>query len=167
MKACKTIGCFLLGMLSLANAYAVCPLCTIAVGVGVGLSRWLGIDDTISGVWIGGLTVSFILWTIAWFNQKNWHFRGRDLLIVFVYYAMVAIPFYHLEVVGHPLNRLWGMDKLLLGLVLGSITFLGGHLAYVFLKQRHGGHAYFPFQKVVMPVSPLIFFSIFFWLITR
>jgi hypothetical protein len=33
----------------------VCPVCTIAVAGGVGLCRYLGIDDLISGSWIGAL----------------------------------------------------------------------------------------------------------------
>lgn len=36
-----------------AKAQAVCPVCTVAVGTGVGLSRWLGVDDTITGLWLG------------------------------------------------------------------------------------------------------------------
>jgi len=39
---------FLILSLILANnAIAVCPVCTLAVGVGLGLSRWLKIDDLI------------------------------------------------------------------------------------------------------------------------
>ena len=34
-------------------AQAVCPVCIVAVGAGLGLSEYLGIDDTIAGVWIG------------------------------------------------------------------------------------------------------------------
>ena len=45
----------------------MCPVCAVAVGFGLGLSRWLKIDDAISGLWIGALIVSlsFILakWT--------------------------------------------------------------------------------------------------------
>jgi hypothetical protein len=36
----------------------VCPVCTIAVAGGVGLCRYLGIDDLISGAWIGALLFS-------------------------------------------------------------------------------------------------------------
>ncbi len=49
----------------------MCPVCTIAVGAGIGLSRWLGVDDLISGLWIGGLIVSLIGMTILWLNKKN------------------------------------------------------------------------------------------------
>jgi len=35
------------------QVFAVCPVCTVAAGAGVGLSRWLGIDDIIIGLWVG------------------------------------------------------------------------------------------------------------------
>ena len=61
-------------------AEAVCPLCTIAVAGGVGFSRWIGIDDTISGLWIGALTLSMALWNINWFDKKKIHFKFHMLL---------------------------------------------------------------------------------------
>lgn len=37
---------------------AQCPVCTVAIGVGVGLCRYLGIDDLITGLWIGALLLA-------------------------------------------------------------------------------------------------------------
>ena len=42
-----------LGLFFAIPAKAICPVCTVAVGAGIGLSRWLGIDDSITGLWIG------------------------------------------------------------------------------------------------------------------
>jgi len=44
------LSIFAISFLFAEKALAVCPICTVAVGAGVGLSRWLGIDDTIN--WI-------------------------------------------------------------------------------------------------------------------
>jgi len=49
----------------------MCPVCTIAVTAGVGLSRWLGVDDLISGLWVGGLLVSLIGLTFSLVEQKG------------------------------------------------------------------------------------------------
>ena len=38
---------------------------------------------------------------------------------------------------------------------------------YFHIKAKNGGHAWFPFQKTVMPILPLILWSIFFYFITR
>ena len=59
---------------------AFCPVCTVAVGAGLGLARWLRIDDTISGLWIGGLTISMIMWTLSWLAKKNINFKGKKII---------------------------------------------------------------------------------------
>jgi len=75
----KKISIYLLSVFAISflftqKALAVCPICTLAVGAGVGLSRWLGIDDTISGLWVGGLIVSLIYWTIDWLGEEKYSF---------------------------------------------------------------------------------------------
>lgn len=150
-----------------ASAKAICPICTVAVGAGVGLSRWLGIDDVIAGLWIGGLTVSLIMWTIDWLEKKNIRFKKRKLITVLAYYGIIVAPLYWTGIMGHPFNKIWGMDKLLLGIILGSLSFFLGGFWYYRMKAKNGGHAYFPFQKVVMPVAPLIILSAFFYFLTK
>lgn len=146
---------------------AVCPVCTVAVGAGIGLSRWLGIDDVISGLWIGGLTVSMIMWTINWFNRKKWRFKGREIYTTLAYFGIVVLPLYFMQGIWHPMNTLWGVNKLLLGIILGSIFFFGGAIYYDYLKKKNGGKAHFPFQKVAMPIIPLIVLSFIFYFITK
>src|SRR3972149_11759116 len=53
------------------EAHAVCPVCTIAVGAGLGISRWLGIDDAVSGVWVGGIILSSSFWLLDWLVKKK------------------------------------------------------------------------------------------------
>jgi len=152
----------------MANAaQAICPVCTIAVGAGVGFSRYLGIDDTITGLWIGGLTVSMILWTINWLDKKNIHFKGRKIVTTLSYYLLMVVPLYFMNFMGHPLNKIWGVDKLLLGIIAGSAAFFGANAWYDQLKAKNNGHAYFPFQKVAMPVGALLTLSLIFYFLTR
>jgi hypothetical protein len=146
---------------------AVCPVCTIAVAAGVGLSRWLGIDDTITGLWIGGFTVSLIMWTLNWFEKKNYNFFGKRTITILGYYALIIIPLVWKDIIGHPLNKLWGIDKLLLGIILGSIIFWGGERFCCWLKKRNAGKAHFPFQKVAIPVIFLLIASLIFYFITK
>jgi len=154
------------------SAQAVCPLCTVAVGAGVGLSRYFGIDDTITGLWIGGLIVSLIIWTLGWLEKKSIRFKGRQVLTILLYYVAVILPLYFKGFIGHPQNSLFcwcGLhwDKLLVGIGLGSLGFYAGAKWYFYLKEKHGGRAYFPFQKVVMPIAPLIILTIIFYLIIK
>jgi hypothetical protein len=150
-----------------ARAFAICPVCTIAVGAGVGLTRYFGVDDTITGVWIGGLTVSMIMWTINWLNGKNIKFIGRKIITTVAYYALIVLPLFYTGIMGHPLNKMWGIDKLLVGIILGSVFFFIFGEWYQVLKRKNGGKAHFPFQKVAMPVLPLVILSIIFYFITR
>lgn len=148
-------------------AHAVCPVCTVAVGAGVGLSRWLGIDDTISGLWIGGLLISLTMWTQNWLSKKNVNFKHKNIVVFLAYFLLIVAPFYFSGIIGIPFNNLWGVDKLLLGIVLGAASFFLGGMWYYRLKEKNKEHAYFSFQKVVMPITPLVILSTVFYFITR
>ena len=149
--------------------YAICPVCVIAIGAGLGLSEYLGIDDTVAGLWIGGLLVAMILWTIDWLNQKKWRLGGpevRGILVVAAYYVLTIWPLWARGLIGHPYHRFWGVDKLILGITIGSIAFFGANLTYNDIKKKNGGHAQFPYQKVVLPVATLLVLSLIFYFLT-
>ena len=156
-----------MALFAAGTARAVCPVCTVAVGAGVGLLQYWGVDDTVAGVWVGALTVSVILWTNNWLEKKNIRFRWRDAIVALTYVVFVVLPLYWSGLMGHPFNKLWGMDKLLLGIVVGAATFYGAARWYTYLKKKNGGHSYFPFQKVVMPVVAVAVASLVFYIITR
>lgn len=161
---------FFTGLTSLLTStavFAVCPICTFAVGAGIGLAQYLGIDDTITGVWVGGLIVSMIAWTIHWLDKKNVHFYGRKISLIIAYYCITIIPLYTYGIMGHELNKLWGVDKILLGIIIGSAVFFIGLISHNLLKKQNNDKSYFPFQKVVMPVLPLIILSVFFYYLTK
>jgi hypothetical protein len=146
---------------------AVCPVCAIAVGAGVGFSRYLGVDDLITGLWVGGLLVSLIMWTLEWLAKKNRHFSGMEWWMSLAYFALVVAPLYWLNIIGTHKHLLWMMDRLLVGITLGSLVFFGGAALYQYLKKKNNGHAHFPFEKVVMPVAPLLILSAIFYFATK
>ncbi len=144
------------------EASAVCPVCTIAVGAGVGLCRWLGIDDVLSGIWIGGLIISMIGWTLNWLQKKQIRLRLRWLAVSLFFYLIIILPLWQAGVIGHPLNTFWGIDKLILGIIFGSLAFLVGIRTNAFLKSNNQGKAFFPFQKVVVPILFLVITTLIF-----
>jgi hypothetical protein len=153
-------------------AQAVCPICTIAVGAGVGLAEEFGVDDVVIGLWVGGLTVSFIFWTLDWLKKKKFTSIWTEPLTILFYFLAVILPLFFIKTKGYPiigkeLNKFWGIDKMLLGIVIGSVLFFSGAKLYEYLKKRNAGRAYFPYQKVVMPIAPLVAASIVFYFITR
>lgn len=166
----------LAGLLGARSAQAVCPVCVVAVAGGLGLSEYLGIDDSIAGVWIGGLNVALIAWTLNWLEKKNWGWLSakngaaktqRDIAITAAFYALLFWPLIAKDFIGNPGNQLFGIDKLLLGIVAGSFIFLGAVAWYESLKKKNHGHAWFPYQKIVWPVGALAIASLLFYLLTR
>ena len=137
----------------------MCPVCTVAVGAGIGLSRWLGVDDLISGLWVGGLIVSLIGVTILWLNKKNLKSNLLKIIIIFLYYFLTIGSLYWTKIIGAPCNHLWGLDRIVWGTIIGSVVFLVSYIFHLWLKKKNNNKVYFPFQKVVIPVTFLLITS--------
>jgi len=160
----------LLGLLFIFKslpAKAICPVCTVAVGAGIGFSRWLGIDDTITGIWVGAILVSVSLWTVGWIGQKPWKFRGYKIATFIFYILLIIVPLFWMDIFFHPFNKFWGVDKLILGMIVGILFFSFGVWIHFYLKRKNGEKVYLPFQKVIITVGSLLIASgIFYWLTT-
>jgi len=147
--------------------FAVCPLCTVAVGAGVGLCRYLGIDDTISGVWIGGLIVSAALWLADFLRKKRILKSKTAEILSLIFFYLLTLPFLSwLKIIGWPGNSLWGMDKIVLGILSGSLVFLLAVFTDRFLRRLNKGKILFYYQKVVIPLLFLALLSLIFYKIT-
>lgn len=150
---------FLISIFINKISLAFCPVCTIVVASGVGLSRWLKIDDLISGLWIGGLLISLSLWTIDWLNKKNIKFLLRKILVFVFWYGITILPLYKVGIIGDLRNKIFGIDKLVGGIILGSLIFVLSLLFNNFLIKKNNNKVYFPFQKVIIPVLFLLISS--------
>lgn len=167
-----------LGFLTVIGAFfvipkpilAVCPVCTIAVAGGLGLSRYFGIDDTITGVWVGGLMVSLTLWLVDWLKKKNFKIfknvneKTRIFLSFLIWTMLTYPPLYWSNIIGHPFNTILGIDKLIFGSLIGIFAFLFG--VYLDKKVRKiKGRQLFQFQRVVFPFTVLLISSLvlYYW----
>lgn len=156
--------------LSTQVSYAICPVCTIAVGAGLGLSRYLGIDDLVTGVWLGGFLTSFSLMSANWLSKKDYFKKIKKNYLNFasfaLYFLLTFIPLHFAGITGHPYNKIIGIDKLLVGSFVGTLFFLAS--IYLDKKAREKfGKQFFNYQKVVFPVVLLAIVSLIFYLITR
>jgi len=145
----------------------MCQLCTVTVIAGLGISRLLGIDDTIASLWIGGLILSLTFVTIDWINKKwpKLQVKKWQLILFALMYVLVLLPLKFNGSIGIAGNTLWGIDKIILGVLSGSIFFLFG--IWMDKKIRTAkGRQLFKFQKVVLPVVSLIIASIIFYFLT-
>jgi len=145
-------------------ARAVCPVCTIFVGLGLGLSRWLGIDDAISGVWLGGLIISFVFWTLERLEKRQIRFRFRSAIVTLLFYLFTLVPLFLTKVVAKIYDPSCGINHLLLGITIGSPVFLGAVKFNEFLKKKNNDKVYFPYQKVVIPLLFLLTASLIVYL---
>ncbi len=152
-------------LLMLVNAIrvrAICPVCTIAVGAGLTLTQQFGIDDAITGIWIGGLTVSTIFWIIGWLERRGKKSRLISITTTLITYLLVIVPLIISGIIGSIYNKLWGIDKIVLGIIFGSIGFFLAAQLHYKLKEKNDGEVFFPFQKVVIPVFSMVILSFIF-----
>jgi len=153
--------------LTLASALAFCPICTVAVGAGLGLSRYLGIDDSVSGIWVGALILSSGLWFSTWLKKKGLRIPYRNILITIAFYILTLIPLYFAKIIGHPFNVILGIDKLIFGTIMGSGLFLLGLIIDKVLRSKNDGKVFFYYQKVIIPMTLLISGSMLLFFLTK
>ena len=149
----------------------MCPVCTVTVIAGLSLSRLLGIDDLVTSLWIGAFILSFSFVTINWIHKKwpKWKFGMSTYwkwIVIVAMYLFVLIPLKLSHTIGIYHNTLWGIDKIILGIIIGSVVFLIGVWADKY-QRRKFSKIFFPFQKVIFPVACLLITSLVFFFITN
>ena len=143
----------------------VCPVCTLAVAGGIGiLERW-GVDSAIIGIWLGALIVSSIAWMIDYLNRKNIHFLFRKILIIISFYAIFIWPLYAWDIMGKPDNLIFGMDRILFGVIIGTVLFILAILSDIYLRKINEQNIVIKYQKVLIPLVFLIIASIIMYLL--
>lgn len=152
-------------MLFALPAAAVCPVCTVAIGAGLEGMRLLGVDDVITGIWAGGLTLSVFFWTAGWLKKRGVNSVFWQIVAPFILYYGLLAGVYLLPSVNFGACTLWGIDKFLLGIIAGTIAFYLGAMWHANIKKKNGGKSWFPFQKVVWPVGALLLATIIFLII--
>ncbi len=149
-------------LFSMPQVYAHCPLCAIAVGNGVVLARFWGLNDIIVGIWVGAFVVSMGLW-VHKLLKKN-YIPLQEYVFTILSFAATAIPFYFAGLIGNPMYVKWGIDMLLLGMVVGTVlTVLGFEISKLIKAKR--GKTLIPFQTIIFTVMLLAIASLIFWLV--
>lgn len=151
---------FLFPLKALANP--ACAVCTVAIGASVGIARKLGIEDSIVGLWAGALLTLLGYWTIIFFDKRNWHFFGRNFLLMLISVGMIG--FIYISEISYQPRVIWQifyLDPILFSAILGMFIYIYSQKFYQWIKMKNGGHAHFPFEKVVLPIGLLILTSFY------
>jgi len=145
----------------------VCPVCTVAVAAGIGILEKWGVNNIIIGIWFGALIVSSIAWMIDWMNRKNIHFLFRKILVIVSFYLIFIWPLYIWKIMGLPQNQIFGMDKILFGVIIGSAIFILAIISDWYLRKINENKIVIKYQKVLIPLIFLVIASIITYLLIK
>lgn len=136
-------------------ANPACAVCTVGVVAGLEIARNLGVDDGVIAVWAGALLMLIGYWTILWFDKKHWNFPLRNPLLIILSLSMIG-GIYIKDLVYTPKPILiFYLDPFLFCTLLGAGILTYSSIFYQWMKTQNGGHAHFPFEKVVVPILAL------------
>jgi len=144
-----------------ALANPACPVCTIAIGAALPVTRRLGVPDSVAGIWVGAFLAIIGYWIIKFMDGRGWRFPGRNALVLTL--SVATIGFAYLGQVKYSPCEYMGflnIDPLLMGTIVGAVLFILTEKAYDWMKRKNGGHAHFPFEKVVLPIVVLAVASV-------
>lgn len=170
----KILGLLLISLLSLISilpgVMAHCPLCTAATVVGVGVTRSLGWDDSIVGVFVGAMIVSSALWANNVLKKRN--IGGNTFLrigsLTVASFVLTVLSFYFAGIFG-PANtyRIFGMEKIIFGSISGAAVSFATFFTSNEIKKRNEGKTLFNYQTITLTLGALILNALLFWGIFR
>ena len=149
---------FLIILMSIP-VYAHCPVCTVAVGAAAVSAKYYGLDTSIIGLLIGAFGISTGLW--FGLKIKKQFFRYQLPVIVILSFVFTVVPLLALNTeyvyfplllfgaAGTALNKVYWLNKLLLGSIIGGFITLAAFRLHLFIKSARG-KGLFPFQGVVL-----------------
>lgn len=154
------------------SVVAHCPLCAAATAGGVAATRLLGVDDSVTGTFIGGFVVSTALWFDNWLKKKK---DGRELMpfqstiFIIVSLALTLLTFYLAKLLGStdPAYHMFGVDKLLVGTIVGTAVTVGAFALHKWIRRARGGKSLMPFQGIVLTLLCLAITGAIFFFTTR
>ena len=166
----KTLGLLLIPLLIviaiIPSVMAHCPLCTAATIVGVGVTRSLGWDDSIVGVFVGAMIISSALWFNNILKKKN--IGGNAFLrissITVATFVLTVLSFYYAGIFG-PANtyRILGIERIIFGTLSGAIVSFAAFFVSNRMKKRNEGKVLFNYQTMILTFGALILNALLFW----
>lgn len=139
---------------------AHCPLCVAGAAVGLTLSRWIGVDDSITGLWLAALLGAISFWSYTLLVRKikktNWGFLKPVIYIAI--FASTLWSFYKFNLVIR-MEKMYGLDKLTFGIVVGGIAFYFIDVVNDLIIKIHG-KSLFPYQRIVFSLGTILGLSV-------
>lgn len=169
----------MLVFLIIPGVLAHCPLCTAAAGAGVAVARFYGVDDSIVGLLLGAVIVSSALWFGKWMKKKDYGIKIPGFILVIASFLIFAVPFYYAGLITnfdmvksmpehHSMLGLgvFGIDKLLFGMILGSLVIWGVFSFSDHITKKRGKRL-LDYQGLIFMLAVLVIFSGILYLIIK
>ncbi len=137
--------------------HAHCPLCTAATGAAVAVTRFYGIDDLVIGLFIGGFILSTTFWFDRVLRKRN---RGAEYIplqtIILISLGLVStfLSFYWASLLDPSAPTLLGINRLILGTIIGTAVSFSAFEFHKFIRRRFG-RSFIPFQGIVFTLLSL------------
>lgn len=141
--------------------YATCPVCVVAVGGGLWIAEKLGVDDLIAAIWIGAFVTAAAIALAGKFRLLKLPKPEVSWSIIFYFLTLATLQLQ--GILNDPYCKIWGICKIWLGITIGTVFFWLGFLLDRFLRSKNNGKAFFPFQKVVLPIAIILAISLIFY----
>ena len=134
------------------------PICAVGIASGLGISRWLGIDDITLGLWIGALILSVSIQLNVFLTKKGksspfsfWVIFGGTWILSFLPISKTLIQ--------DPSCNIFGFPRIICGSILGALTLFLVDKVNNFIIDKHNKTVYFYYQRVIIPIIGLIIVS--------
>ncbi len=140
----------------------MCPVCTVGIAAGVGLSRWLGFSDAVSGLWIGAAIFAFSIATARWLAKKAKETDFRLLFIISLagWWILTIMPLRWTGIISADSPKILGLNDLFFGALLGVAAAKLAAVLESRIREFKNGKVVFPYQKVIIPISILVIASL-------
>lgn len=139
------------------EALAHCPLCVAGTGAGLVFSRWLGIDDSITGVWIAAFLGAMSLWFANTVKKK--YLPLQNLVIYIGVFGATLWSFYAFNLIDEHAGLIMGIPKLTFGIVTGGIVFYLVEAGNTLIKKKRG-KVLFAYQPIVFSLVAMLVLSV-------
>lgn len=151
---------FIFGIKKVFANPVACPVCAVVIVSGLSISRFLGVEDCVVGVWVGALLLAMSSGIVLLLKKKNINNIFLNLVIYVLDYCMI-IPLYVGKTPQLVFNSktIFFIDEFLFSVIAGSVVLFFSSKLYYYMKNKNG-KPHFPFEKVVLPIVNLIILSI-------
>lgn len=151
---------FLSFFLLIPSAFAHCPLCTAATGAAVAVTRFYGLDDSIVGVFVGGMVIATGLWInnlLKKYNKGKEFLPLQSVIVLLVSFILTIITLYFANLVG-PANpfKILGIDRILFGTIIGIALSYFSFRFHSLLRVLNKDKNFFPYQSIAVLILYLV-----------